>query len=197
MFAVIEVSLFNLFMMKPSLFLALTISFLTVSLFAQTAQNEIPTNEQASAGSIEKLLRVTEMDLMVEGMVENMQGILDQQIKNTIDSEKLTDMDVPALESLRNQLQDWISMEISWDRLSPMYVEAYGRFFTQKEIDDMISFFSSDSGRSFISKQQELQGMINYLLQTNMKTFMDRFQSRFNVLMTDLVDNRKSIPTAE
>jgi hypothetical protein len=190
MFAVKEVSLFNVNIMKPSLFLAIICTFFTATLHAQTEQANIPEKDKAAPGSIEKLLRVTEVDLISESMVEHMKGVLDQNIKHTIDTEGLTDGDVPALENIRSQLQDWIEMEMTWDRLSPMYVQAYRDVFTQKEIDDLTEFFSSDTGRKFIKKQQDLQGLVNYMLQSNMKTFMDRFKSRYNVLIGDLIDNK-------
>jgi len=94
------------------------------------------------------------------------------------------------LDNIRSQLQDWIETEMTWERLSPMYIQAYRDIFTQKEIDDLTEFFSSDTGRKFIKRQQDLQGLVNYMLQSNMKTFMDRFKSRYNVLIGDLIDNK-------
>jgi hypothetical protein len=45
-----------------------------------------------------------------------------------------------------------IKEELKPEKLEPIYIDIYCKSFTQREVDDIIAFYSSDSGKSVMAK---------------------------------------------
>lgn len=61
-----------------------------------------------------------------------------------------------------------ILRELSWDKISPMYMNIYRTTFTQKEVNDLITFYKSSTGQAVIEKllvvmQQSMVQMKTYI----------------------------------
>lgn len=162
----------------------------SLCLISALAAEDAPKPPPASSESVERLLILTQMDLASENMTEYMKGVLDQQMAHTIETEELGDAYVGGLESTRNMLSEWIESEMAWEKIKAIYVASYASVFTQEEIDDLIAFYETPTGRSFIEKQPQLQPIINYYTQDYMGAFMKRFQSRYNALISDLLSSK-------
>jgi uncharacterized protein len=48
---------------------------------------------------------------------------------------------------------------LSWDRMGPIYRRIYARLFTAEEIDAMIAFYGSDTGRAIMRKMPQAMQM--------------------------------------
>jgi hypothetical protein len=62
----------------------------------------------------------------------------------------------PDLSTQLRKVMDLMSEEFSWDKMKGDYITLYAETFTEQEMKDIIAFYRSPSGKSFVDKQPEL-----------------------------------------
>ena len=125
--------------------------FLTLS-FQSFASNEIIT-EESKTESVEHLVDLMAMDHMVESIYAQMGGVV-HKMRSQMRIEN------PDQEEILNKyaelIDDLMRNEVSWEKMQPIVVQIYEANLTKKEIDDMIAFYSTDTGRALIHKMPGL-----------------------------------------
>lgn len=61
---------------------------------------------------------------------------------------------------------------MSWDSVSPVFVEVYASTFTQGEVNDLIKFFKSPTGKTYAAKQPEVMQKATTLMQNKVTEVM-------------------------
>ena len=121
---------------------------------------------QASAESIDTLLRVTKVERLLESLYANMEAVMRQALAQSVEGKTLTPEQKRFLDNAPRRYVAVMRDELSWESLKPMYVEIYRENFTQEEIDGLIAFYKSPTGQAFVDKmpavmQQSMLAMQN------------------------------------
>ena len=155
-------------MKKVFLFSVLTLIF-TMSSVAQDKTSDL-----------KKLFGLMQSDKMIEEMLNNMVPILKQQASETMkgssSQEKLdqyVDFIKEELKALTNEL---INKEM---------VNIYSENFTREEIQDLIKFYESPTGKKIIEKTPEFT---TALMNSMMSKYMPEFQVKLKQKMDELMD---------
>ena len=156
--------------MKRLIFFILTV-LVSCTVFAQASQ-------PASAASIEKLLEMTETRQAYEATMQEMGKMIDQSIASRIPAEKRE-----KFKQVMAQLDKVLEEEMSWEKMKPLYVQIYTEIFTQQEIDDLIAFYQTPSGQSFIKKQPLVIQRTMALSQEKMGIMMERLPGMMQKIM--------------
>jgi hypothetical protein len=61
-------------------------------------------------------------------------------------------MPVEAAAEMRAAMAEWFDKEIKWEDLKPKMVELYAKEFTEKELQDLLAFYRTPSGRKALAK---------------------------------------------
>ena len=129
-----------------------------------------------SEASILKLLEVTNSRSLLEGSMGNVDGVMRNAIKQSLQGKQISDEAQKVLDDMSTKVMQLMKDEMNWDSLQPAFMEIYKRSFTQKEVDGMLDFYATDAGKAVIAKMPiVLQGSMD-LVQVRMTNLMPKIQ---------------------
>jgi hypothetical protein len=151
-------------------------AFVSCGTFAQTSQ-------PASKTSVEQLLEMTETRQLHEATMQEVTKMVDEstaRIMNRIPPEKQD-----KFKKVMLQLDTIIKEEMIWDNMKDQYIQIYMETFTQQEIDDLVAFYKTPSGRSFIKKQPLVIQRTLAISQEKMGIMLERSSNIMQKVMTE------------
>ncbi len=75
---------------------------------------------------------------------------------------------VKAVEELQDKAAGVLADALAWDKLKPAYVELFAQAYSESELDDMIAFYRSPTGRSMVAKNPLLMMKTSEIMQQRM-----------------------------
>ena len=75
---------------------------------------------------------------------------------------------VKAVEELQDKAAGVLTDALAWDKLKPAYVELFAQAYSESELDDMIAFYRSPTGRSMVAKNPLLMMKTSEIMQQRM-----------------------------
>jgi uncharacterized protein len=107
----------------------------------------------------------TYMSTLDSGMQAGMRAALQGATPNATQQQIIADMRAQIVKEFRATL--------SWPKLEPIYMDIYRRNFTQQQVNDILAFYRTPSGRAMVEKMpavmqqasQAVQGMLPDLMQ--------------------------------
>lgn len=142
---------------------------LAICLFVCTiapAQAAPPTDAQ-----IDRLLDTMDMRRTMDEMfvqIESMGNTMGEQMLG----EDATPEQRAALQKTMARQRDSMRKIMSWDTLAPIYRKVYARLFTSEELEAMIAFYGSDTGRSIMRKMPQAMQLSMEEMQPIMQTMI-------------------------
>ena len=112
--------------------------------FAFSAQASDVTKVQ----KVNELLMVMDADNMIDEIYTQMFSMMQSMNKSL----KLKDSEQAMNKMFSDKMADMLKKELSWAKMKPGMISIYVKHYTEKEIDDMISFYESESGQSMLKK---------------------------------------------
>jgi hypothetical protein len=77
---------------------------------------------------------------------------------------------------MRAKVMALLKEEIDWTVLEPIYIKLYTDTFSQSEIDGLVAFYSSPSGRAVVQKLPLVMQNVMSLMQQRMARLMPKIQ---------------------
>src|SRR5690606_16830308 len=81
--------------------------------------------------------------------------------------------------------------EMSWEKMKDPMIDIYLKHYTETEVQDMLNFYRSETGRSLIEKMPMVMGESMLLSQEMMNGFMPTIQRLSEELKKDLEAHRR------
>ncbi len=155
------------------------ISIVTLALTLTTAHAELPASHKAA---IEKLINVMQVQKQFEKSLiagfESGMGTNSDQIKALPQEQQ--DKFQKAIAKVKEVMLEMMS----WEKMKPDLIEAYGKNFTEKEANDIIAHMDTPVGQMLVSKQAAMVGDVMALTQEKMKVIMPRVMQVMQEEMT-------------
>ena len=131
----------------------------------------------ASNQQIQQLLKVMNLNQLMQNTIQQIRPQLDQQAYVTIQSvvghEELSPQEQIVANELSDKLYQQSLRSISWEQMQPIYQKIYKDVYSSEEIQAQINFYSSPVGQSILAKAplatQESMKIINSRLANNMQ----------------------------
>lgn len=120
---------------------------------------------------IDRLLETLDMQRTLDEMfvqIESMGSAMGQQMLG----EDATPEQRAALEKTMRQQRASMRRVMSWETLGPIYRKVYARLFTGEEVEAMIAFYGSDTGRSIMRKMPQAMQLSMEEMQPMMQTLI-------------------------
>ena len=95
------------------------------------------------------------------------------------------------MQRILDRQHDALRGMLTWDKLSPVYRRIYARTFTAEEVDAMIAFYGSDTGRSILAKLPQAMQLATDEMRPMIEETVDRMQRDFE---RELHDDGKAAP---
>lgn len=120
---------------------------------------------------IDRLLETMDMHRTLDEMfsqIESMGTAMGQQMLG----EDATAEQRAALEQVMREQRSSMRKILSWDTMGPIYRKVYARLFTGEEVEAMIAFYGSDTGRSIMAKMPQAMQLSMEEMQPIMQTLL-------------------------
>lgn len=131
----------------------------------------------ASDASIEKLLGLMKAPQTLDGILDLVQGQIAQSLKETFAGKPLTPEQQKVIEQLPSTVMSSLKQDLTWDKVKPLYIEAFRDTFDQAQVDGISAFFASPVGQAYASKQGMLTQRTNAALEAKMQPLLTRAQA--------------------
>ena len=156
-------------MKKVFLFSILTVVF-TMSSIAQDKTSDL-----------KKLFELMQSEKMVGEALDNMAPMLRQQASEKIKGSNSQE----KLDKYVNFIKEGLK-EISNELINKEMVNNYSENFTHEEIQDLIKFYESPTGKKVIEKTPELtKGLMNSMMSKYMPEFQEKLKQQMDELLKD------------
>lgn len=146
----------------------------------------------ASAKTVEKLLEITHAD----NTAKLLQGQIQQSLAQQVQQLNLTPADKPIVDKYSKELNTTIMPELSWAKLKPDMVTAYTTTFNEDEINDLIKFYTSKTGQSYLQKAPQLSQMTMASTQNRLRALLPKLQDISRRLDAELQAKHKAAKPA-
>ena len=105
-----------------------------------------------SDADIERLLRATRAQGMLDTIVPQMEAMQRQQFQQLVDDGKLTPEQRADAERIQARSSQIMRQSLSWEKMRPLYINVYRQTFTSEEAKAIAEFYESPSGRAVLDK---------------------------------------------
>ena len=124
----------------------------------------------------EELLTTMDMQNSIEQSFAKVKQMLPQQMKNM--QQAMGTTNVPESVSAQSaKIFDMVAAELSWNKMKADYIALYAETLSEQELRDLIAFYKTPTGQSFVKKQPELMQRAMEINQKLMIKLMPRIQA--------------------
>ena len=99
-----------------------------------------------------ELLKVTNSEQMMEQMLDSMQKMQTEQFAKM---EVSAEVRASAAE-MQKRTEALVRKMLSWETLKPRFIDLYAATYTEAELDGILAFYKSPSGRAMLDKMPQL-----------------------------------------
>jgi hypothetical protein len=147
-------------------------------------------SEADKRAAVKKLLELTDAESMVNVVYEQME----QMVASTQSQLGLKGEELAMFNEYYKQVIELTRTEMNWATLEGPITDIYVKNFTQKELDDIIAFYNSDSGQSMVKKMPGITRESMQLSQGVMASLMPKIQQLSLKFQQELRNKRASTP---
>lgn len=133
-------------------------------------------DNEASDASIRELLEVTQSKKMLDGVMAQMDSLMQRSMQQSLQGATLTEEQQKIMNEMQAKMVVLLKEEMSWDSMEPALIDIYKRSFTQPEVNGMLDFYRSPTGQAVIAKMPVVMQNSMQLGQSKMRTMMPKLQ---------------------
>lgn len=155
---------------------------------AQKSGSGMSSTGKSKKESVEELLILTKAESVIDAVYSQM----DQVFKNMGKQLGVKPQDQELFDKFMSKVASLMKEEMSWDKMKESMVEVYLKHYTEREIQDMIAFYKSKSGRSIISKQADVVNDTMMLRQKMIQDFLPKLMKLSKEMEAELAKKRNN-----
>lgn len=148
--------------------------------------------ETPSAASIEKLLAVTQSDKIMDQVFANLDGFMKNMVNQSMQQNKMNEEGRKIMDNFMARTVKVMKEELSWEKTKPIYVQVYSENFTQKEVDDLLTFYATPTGQALIEKTPVVMQKSMELTQSRIGPMMQRMQKEMREAVAEVKATQKT-----
>lgn len=116
----------------------------------------------------EEMMKLTEMEKMVDPIIVQMQQMRAQIMKKFDISEENRDKII----QFQKRIDSKILTELSWDKMKNDYIKLFSAVYTEEELRGIVEFYKSSIGQSLIKKQPQIMLKSMAIAQNKVQSLM-------------------------
>jgi hypothetical protein len=106
----------------------------------------------ASEASVRQVLEATHAENLLTSMDAQIEANLRAGIQRELAGQPLNEKQRAIMADMEDKLVALMHEELDWKRLEPQFIQLYRDTFTQHEIDGMLAFYRSPTGKAVVAK---------------------------------------------
>ena len=127
--------------------------------------------------SLKKLIAVTEMKSMVNGMLSQFEGSMDGFVRQSLQGKQVSQKEQKAIDTMKSKMVALLKQEYTWDKMEPTFTKIYRESFTEEEVKGMIDFYQTPSGQAVIKKMPIVMQKSMLAMQSQMSVLMPKMEA--------------------
>jgi hypothetical protein len=139
-----------------------------------------------SEESLSRLLTVMEVQDQTEGIIKQVDEVIRVNAEKSLNGKKLNTSQQAIFDDTRAKLAVLFKKEISWASMEPVYRKAYRESFSQEEVDGMIAFYQTPTGKAVVRKQPAVTQATMAAMQEKMAAMTPQVQKIQQEMLTRL-----------
>ena len=144
-----------------------------------------------SDASLRQLLEITNSKKLFESAVASVDAEAKAMTQQILKGKEITAADQEALDRMNARLVAMMQEEMRWQTLEPRYLDIYRESFTQAEVDGMLRFYKSPTGKAVIEKMPVVMQHTMQLMQGLMVGMAPKLQAIIEDMLVELQANRR------
>jgi uncharacterized protein len=149
---------------------------LVVALALMAALPSFADEKPASEASIRELLVLSDARNLVEGVYKQMDGMLEQSLKQSLGDKPLNDEQQKLAAEMRSKIVGLMQADMGWDRLEPIYLKLYMDTFSQSDIDGILKFYKTRAGTALLKKMPLLMQNLMQMMTSQMQVLVPKLR---------------------
>jgi hypothetical protein len=137
-------------------------------------QPALAADAKPSEESVRHLFEVMQTSQMIDMVMAQMDANLREGLERATGGRTLNAEQQKLHDDMRAKIEAMLKDELNWARLEPQMVEVYRSTFTPAEIDGMVKFYSSPSGKAVVAKLPQATHQMMQLTQERVRTLVPR-----------------------
>ena len=129
-------------------------------------------SEESHRAAIDEMLRLSNVDKMIEPMFDQFKGMLKNQFAQMGGAAE----QMPILDKYNDKLLSAMKEEMAWSKMRDAYIDLYEKVYTEEEILDINKFYRSPAGKKMIEKMPQLLQESMAITQKGMQTLIPKIQ---------------------
>lgn len=121
---------------------------------------------------IKRLIELMDMDAMIDSLYVQMEGMM----RNMAVEMNVREDERDIFDEYMQKMLGIMREDMSWAKMQPGIIDVYEDNFTQKEVDDMLAFYETETGQSLIKKMPLLMQESMKISQGMVQDVMPRIQ---------------------
>jgi hypothetical protein len=139
-----------------------------------------------SDASIVELLNLADAPKLLDGMMGQVDGMIQESIAQSIQAQQVTPAQQTAIDKYKAAATAIMREELAWSKLAPLYTRLYRESLTQTEVDGMIAFYKTPAGQAMVKKLPLLMQKAMAELPAMMGPMMQKIQVAAQEFATEL-----------
>ncbi len=145
---------------------------------------------QAGSGvkreTVEQLLHV----MNAEKMIDSMYSQMDNMFVDLAQQLGVNESERPIFDRFMSKMAHVMKEEMTWAKMKEPIIDIYLKHYTEKEIKDLLAFYSTDSGKAMINKMPVVMQESMLITQSMMKDFMPKIKELSEEMRDELAATR-------
>ncbi|WP_406665470.1 DUF2059 domain-containing protein [Gallaecimonas sp. GXIMD1310] len=97
----------------------------------------------------------------------------------------------PIFDKYYKKMTEVMKQNMNWAKMKPSVVKLYEDNFTDQQLDDMLNFYKSDTGKAIINKMPVVMGQVMQQTQQMTQQMLPQLRQLTRQLQTELAAERK------
>ncbi len=128
--------------------------------------------EESKRASVEELLVLTRADAIIDSIYSQM----DQMMLGIAQQLGMQPSEQELFEKYTAKMTAVMKEEMSWEKMKGPIIDIYLKHYSEKEVQDMIAFYRSATGRSMVEKMPDVMKDSMFISQQMVQNFMPKMQ---------------------
>jgi hypothetical protein len=126
--------------------------------------------------SLRQLFEAAHMTRILDTYLSTVDEGMQVGLREALAGEKPNARQQQIIDDMRAQIIAAMRDTLDWKKLEPLFLDVYRRTFTQEEVNDLLAFYRSPSGRSVVDKLPTAMQQAGQAVQGMMPAFIHRVQ---------------------
>jgi hypothetical protein len=160
----------------------------TIVLLALLAPALVSAEEGVKRETVERLLKV----MQAEKIIDVMYAQIDKMFQGLGKDLGVEESEQAIFDKYMSKVAAAMKEEMSWQKMKEPMIDVYLKHYTEKEMSDLMAFYSSESGQSIIGKMPAVMQDSMLISRSMLNDFLPKMQQISMELQQELEESRKA-----